>query len=151
VIGQMFFLNREIDRKDALVTKALQTVLGRVSPSYLASLRASPVKMKAAVNKKFEEFQNQAKGGSASASLDLINELSKSVPKSTTLEIKQLDLSGNKLTLSVDSPSQADADKAVIALTTFPWFQSPKAGPIESKGTRKKFSLTTTFTRKGGA
>lgn len=151
VIGQMYFLNKEIERKDAAFTKAMQTVLGRVSASYLASLQDNPTKMKAAVNKKFEEFQNQAKGGASSATLDLINELSKSVPKSTTMEIKQFDLKGSQLTLTVESPTQQDADKAVLALTTFPWFQSPKASPIESKGTRKKFSLTTTFARKGGA
>lgn len=150
VIGQMFFLNQELAKKDAILSKSLQSVLGRVSASYIAGLRSNQTKLKATVNKKLEEFKAQGKGGSASASLELIHELSKAIPKSTTMEIKQFDMATNKLTLTVDAPTQADAEKASSALTAFPGFQSPKAGPLEAgKGTRKKFSLTTNLVKRG--
>ncbi|MGZ3713260.1 MAG: hypothetical protein ACXVBE_15960, partial [Bdellovibrionota bacterium] len=144
VIGQMFFLNQEMTKKDAQLTRALQTVLGRVSPSFIAGLRANNTKLHQTVSKKLEEFQSQSKGGgSASATLDMIHELSKAIPKSTTMQIQQFDLLNNKLTLTVDSPTQADAEKAAAALAAFPQFQSPKASAFETKGTRRKFSLTT--------
>lgn len=150
VIGQMFFLNQEMARKDAALSRALQSVLGRVSASYIAGLRANTTKLHSTINKKVEEFQTQGKGGgaSASATLDLIDQLSKAVPKSTTMQISQFDLQTNKLTLNVDSPTQQDAEKAISALTAFPLFQGAKAGPLETKGTRRKFSLTTGFTKK---
>ncbi|MGE3262802.1 MAG: pilus assembly protein PilM [Bacteriovoracia bacterium] len=150
VIGQMFFLNQEIEKKDAILSRALQSVLGRVSASYVSTLRASPTKMHQTITKKIEEFQAQGKGGgSASSSLELIQELSKVIPKSTTMEIDQFDLLTSKLTLNVDSPTQQDAEKAIAALTAFPHFQSPKASALETKGTRRKFSLTTNLVKKG--
>jgi general secretion pathway protein L len=150
VIGQMFFVGREMEKKEALFTKALQSVLGRVSASYIAGLRANPTKMHQTVAKKLEEFQTQGKGGgSASSSLELIQDLSKVIPKSTTMQIQQFDLLNNKLTLNIDSPTQGDAEKAAAALTTFPQFQSPKASAFETKGTRRKFSVTTSLVKKG--
>jgi hypothetical protein len=148
VIGQIFLLNQETTRKDAQLNRALQTVLGRVSASFVAGLKASPAKLKQSVGKKIEEAQASVKGGASSPSstLNLIHELSKAIPKSTVMEIKQYDQLANKLTLNIDTPSQADAEKAISSLSQFPLFQSPKAGAIEaSKGSRRKFSLTTSL------
>lgn len=148
VVGQIFFLNREVADKDAQLNKALQSVLGRVSSTFVATLKDSPAKLKQNVSKKLEEAQASVKGNAnaTGSTLNLIHELSKAIPKSTVMEIKQYDQAAGKLTMNIDSPTQTEAEKASSALSQFPLFQSPKAGPIEaSKGTRRKFSLTTSL------
>ena len=153
VVGQIFFLNQEMAKKEASLNRALQSVLGRVSSTFVSTLRGNPTKLRQAVNKKLEEAQTQVKGGAGgatSSSLALIHELSKAVPKSTIMEIKLYDQAANKLTLNVESPTQAEAEKAIAALTQFPLFVSPKASAIETKGTRRKFSVTTNLNGKKG-
>lgn len=146
VIGQTFFLKREVVRKEETFQKAVQSVLGRISPSIISNYLVSPNKLKSSINKKVEEYQSQVQGGNKqnlSSSLDLIHELSKAVPKGTVMEIKQLDYTPKTLTLAIDSPTQADAEKSLGIISKLPIFTNPKASAIEpGKGTRRKFTLT---------
>ena len=151
--GQIILLNREIDRKDLLLSKAFQGIFGKVSASFVSSMKVSPAKLKQAVAKKIEE--SQANGSSStrtavSATLELISDLSKTVPKTTVVEITKFDLQANQLSIQAESPNQAEAEKAISLLTKVPQFSNPKAGPIEDKGTRKKFSLSASIPIKKG-
>lgn len=149
LMGQLFFLNRELSKKDELFSRALQSVLGRVSASFLNSLKTSETKLKQSINKELEKYQTGGQTATANSSLDLILELSKAVPKTSVMEIKQLDFQQNQITLQVDSPTQADAEKALASLK-IPRLLNPKAGPIENgKGTRKKFTLSAGLAKRG--
>lgn len=154
VIGQIFFLNREIKNKDDQLSRAMQTVFGRVSSSFVSGLKSNPTRLRQSVAKKIEEAQAEVKGGSKSASdtLGLLDSMSKEIPKSTTLEIKQLDLRANKIDLTVDAPTQSEAERASAALSRLTTLLlNPKLGPIEAgKGTRRKFTLSATIAPKRG-
>lgn len=150
VIGQTFLLNRQLVNKNAQLDRALQSVLGRVSPSLLASLKIAPSKLKASVEKKIEEYQSQVKGGATvtgPTALDFLQTLSQGVPKSVVTEIKVIDYQPTSLSLTMESPSQDQAQAAVSTLSQLPILQNPKASPIENaKGTRKRFTLNATLT-----
>lgn len=144
VIAQNFLLSRIKTDTSARFDRVVQSVVGKVSPSFIAGLRASPTKLKASINKKVQEFEEQVKGSgsTSSRSIDFLSQFSKSVPPSAVMEVRQLDWTNSRLNLTVEAPSQAAAEKAVSTLSSLPLFQSPKAGPIEAaKGTRKKFSF----------
>lgn len=147
VIGQTFLLSRQREAKTIQLERAMQSVLGRSPPSLLASLIANPARLKSNVDRKVEEAQAQVKGtgaGAASYMLEFIKQLSQGVPASVTTEIKTLDMQGKRLALTMESPSQGEATKTLSLLQQLPIFESPKSGPIEGKGTRKRFTLNTT-------
>jgi Tfp pilus assembly PilM family ATPase len=151
VIGQSIFLQKERTRKDEQLTRAVRGVVGGGSASYLESLKASPEKLKAKLREKESEFQAKGAGTGGSSTIDLLSDLSKGMPSSAGMEVKQLDLVGNKLTLKVESPTQGDAERAASALASLPFFQGAKASPFESgKGNRKRFTLTTTLAPRKG-
>jgi hypothetical protein len=149
VVGQTILLGRQRDAKSAQLDRAIQNVIGRVSMSYLASLKASPSRLKGTIEKKVEESQAQVKGGSragGASTLSFLQDLSKGVPASVVTEIKQLDYKPSSLSMTMESPSQAAAERAVSTLTSLPIFQNPKAGPLENaKNGRKKFTLNATL------
>lgn len=152
LIGQSFLLKHEAERKDELLGKSLRSVLGQVSSSALTLMKSSPTRLRQNVNAKVQEFQAQVQGGPKTdiSLLNVIQDFSKAVPPPASVEIKQMNLNGNQLSVIADAPSQADAEKALSAFTKLPAFQSAKAGPIESgEGNRKKFSFTATL-KKGG-
>lgn len=149
VIGQTFLLNKERANKGAQLDRAVQGVLGRISPTLLASMKATPTKLKAAIEKKVDEFQAQVKGGAKGtgpSALDLLDRVSKAVPTSVVTEIKVLDYQPGRLTLTMESPSQEAAQSAANTLSLLPFFESAKAGPLENgKGSRKRFTLNATL------
>jgi general secretion pathway protein L len=152
VIGQTILLGRQRDAKNAQLDRSIQNVLGRVSTSFLASLKASPSRLKGEIEKKVEEFQSQAQGSGAPtgpSALDLIQELSRAVPTSVVTEIKVMDYQQNRISLTMESPSQDAAERAVSTLSQLPMFQDPKAGPLEIRGTRRRFTMNATLTPKG--
>lgn len=152
VIGQTLLLGRQKEAKGLQLDRALQSVLGRLPQSRLAILKGSESKLKSAIDQKIDEFQSQVKGGkpvASSSMMDLLNDLSKSIPTSVVTEIKFLDLQTKQISLTMESPSQAAAERAVSTLTTLPFFQNPKAGPLENKGNRKKFTFNANLSNKG--
>ena len=146
LMGQTIFLKREINAKDEVLSKNIQLVLGKVSASFLNSMKTNPAKLKQSMNKKLEELQSDdtnASKASGISSLDFIQDLSKNVPKASVVEIKQLEYLPSRVTLKVESPNQENADKVVSAIAALKQYGSPKASPIESaKGSRKKYSFT---------
>lgn len=150
LIGQSFLLGRETTVKEDQITRSLRTVLPNVSPSAMTLMKANPARIKQNVNAKVAEFQAQVHGGTkpTNSPLQLVQELSKAVPRPGSFDIKLMNLSGQQFSLTAEAPSQADAEKAIAALTKIPQLQNAKAGPIEAgAGTRKKFSLTGTLTK----
>lgn len=149
VVGQTILLGRQRDAKSAQLDRAVQNVIGRVSMSFLSSLKASPSRLKGSIDKKVEELQAQVKGGGRStgpSALHFLQEMSKGVPASVVTEIKQLDYNTKTMNLTMESPNQQAAERAVSTLTSLPIFQNPKAGPLENaKNGRKKFSLNATL------
>jgi hypothetical protein len=147
VIGQTVLLGRQLSSTGAQLDRGIQNVIGRVSTSYLNSLKSSPTRLKSTIDRKVAEFQAQVKGTGApsgSSALDTLQTLSQAVSKATTMEIKKMEYKPSALSLTVEAPSQAAAEKAVSTLAALPFFQNPKAGPLENaKGARKKFSLNT--------
>lgn len=141
LLGQMFLLNREISIHNGHLDQAIQGIFGKSSPSYLATLKSSPEKLKSSVEKKIQEFAVDSENAPASDMLETILAMSTAVPKSTPMEIRQLQLNAAQLSLTAESPSQGDAENALTLLSKLPKFQNPKSGPIESKGARKRFSL----------
>ncbi|MCO5141524.1 MAG: pilus assembly protein PilM [Oligoflexia bacterium] len=145
VVGQMFFLRAEYDKKDALLTRTIQNVIGRVSTSYMSNLKGSPTRLQNELKKKLSEFETQVKGGSAplSVALDTIHNMSSSISKADVMEIKVLDYQAGKINLTVESPSAPQAEKAIEALKKVSVFTNTKAGAIENaKGQRKKFTFS---------
>ena len=149
VIAQTFLLNRQKAETVARYDRVIQSVTGKVSQSFLAGLRSSPTKLKAAVEKKVKEYEDQVKGSqsaTASAALQLLQDLSKAVPPSVVTEIKLMEYSPGRVSFTLESPSQTAAEKASSTLSQLPLFVNPKAGPIENgKGIRKKFSFNATL------
>jgi Tfp pilus assembly PilM family ATPase len=149
VIGQSFFLNRERTKKDEQLTRAVKAVGITGAASFIEGLKSNPDRLKAKLREKESEFQTKG-GGAGSGTLDLIHDLTKGMPPNAAMQVSQFELVGTKLTLKVDSPTQGDAERAQSALASLPILQSAKPGPIEAgKGTRKKFTLTSTV-KKGG-
>jgi Tfp pilus assembly PilM family ATPase len=150
VILQTFFLQRQRDAKDIQLNRALKTVLGSVSASYLDGLKATPERLKKTLDSKLAEAVKGG-GGSGSAALELLADLTRDLPKGAAMEVKQFDLAGGKLTIKVESPTADDANRAVSALQLLPEFQSPKASPLEAaKGNAKRFTITATVNSKKG-
>ncbi len=152
VVGQTILLGRQKDAKGVQLDRALQSVLGRLPQSRLTTLKGSESKLKSAVEQKVDEFQSQVKGGKAVSGpsmLDLLKDLSNAVPSSVVTEIKVMDLQTKQIALTMESPSQIAAERAVSTLTTLPFFQNPKASPLENKGTRKKFTFNANLFQKG--
>lgn len=151
VLGQSFFLHREREKKDTQLTRAIRAVLGSGSASYLESLKTNPDKLRAKLKEKEGEFQTKGLAAGGSSTIDLLQDLTKGMPSNAAMQVSQFELVGNKLNLKVDSPTQGDAERAASALQALPALTNAKAGPIEAgKGTRKKFSLTSTVTPKKG-
>lgn len=152
VIGQGFFLERERSRKDDQLTRAVRSVVGGGSASFLESLKASPTKLRAKLREKENEFQAKGAGSEGPTILDLLHDLTKGMPPSAGMEVRQLDLSGGKLTLKIESPTQGDAERASQALQSLPFLQGAKTSPTEAgKGARRRFTLTATVpSKKGG-
>lgn len=145
LIGQSILLKKDLANKDELVERNLKSVLGSGSSSYLATLRADPKKMQREIDKKLSEMQKSSSGAksSSSISLDLIRDLSKSLPRETIVEVKQMEYNSQATTMDFEAPSQGDAERAIDTLTKLPMISMPKASPIEAaKGTRKKFSFS---------
>ena len=157
-IGQLFLLKIQLTQKEKKLDFALQSIFGRTSTSYLSTMKSSPKKLKENVEKKVEELHAQLKGGgeaTAFSALDVIQTLSKAVPPSTIVEIKQMQLSSTNLTLQLESPSQKDAEKTISAISSLSMIKNPKSSPIEgltSSGTRKKYSIASTLllSKEGG-
>ncbi len=151
VVGQSFFLQRERNRKDEQLTRAVRSVAGGGSASFIEGLKNSPDRLKAKLREKESEFQNLGAAGGGSSTLDLIYDLSKNMPPNAGMEVKQFELVGNKLTLKVESPTQGDAERAASALTGLPFFQGAKTTPLEAgKGNRKRFTLNTNLVPRKG-
>ncbi len=147
VIGQTFLLRKQHADKNAQLDRALQNVLGRSSTSFLATLKASPSRLRANIEKKVDEFQSKVKGGgNNNGALNLLQDLSKAVPASTVMEIRQMDYSPTRLSLTVESPT---APAASNLLSQLPFLQNPKIGPLENAGgTKKRFTLQATLRAK---
>jgi hypothetical protein len=97
------------------------------------------------------EFQSKGAAGGSSNTIDLLYELSKGMPANAGMEVKQFDLVGNKLTLKVESPTEGDAERAASAFSALPVLQGAKASPMEAaKGSRKRFTLTSTIGQRKG-
>ncbi|HEY8279043.1 MAG TPA: pilus assembly protein PilM [Bdellovibrionota bacterium] len=151
VIGQTIILRGERAKKDDQLTRAIKNVVGGGSNSFIETLKTNPDRLKAKLREKENEFQAKGAGGGSSATLDLLQDLTKGMPPSATMEVKQFELVGNKLTLKIESPSQGDAERASAALAQLPFLMGAKAGPIEpGKGNRKRFTLTATLPAKRG-
>jgi Tfp pilus assembly PilM family ATPase len=151
VIGQSFFLQRERTKKDEQLTRLVKTAVGGGAAGFIEGLKSNPDKLKSKLREKEAEFQ--AKGiESGSGALDLLEDLTKGMPASAGMQVEQLELMGNKLTLRVNSPTQDDAERASGALQALPFLSGAKAGALEAgKGAHKKFTLTgTTSQKKGG-
>jgi type IV pilus assembly protein PilM len=146
VIGQSVLLGKQITAKDDQLSRAIRTVLGGVPSGMMAALKSNPVKLKASVEKKVQEYQALVKTEKASVagnkSIDFLQDLSKAVPKSVTTEIRQLDYTPTKVSLVMESPSQSAAEAALSTLQSLPVLQNPKASPLETKGTRKRFTIS---------
>lgn len=143
VIGQSIFLKREREKKDAQLTRVVRSATG-VSGNVLEQLKTNPDRLKQKLREK--ENEHQAKGAANAASsgaIDLLADLTKSLPGTAVLEVKELELSGGKLTMKVESPTQGDADRAAAHLQGLPYLQNAKAGPFEAgKGAARRFTLT---------
>ncbi len=151
VIGQSIFLQRERNRKDDQLTRAVKSVLGGGSISFIEGLTANPEKLKAKLREKEAEFQAKGAASGGSSTIDLLLDLTKGMPTSAGMEVKQFDLASNKLTLKVESPNQGDAERAASELSSLPFFQGAKTTPLEAaKGNRKRFTLTTTIAPRKG-
>jgi Tfp pilus assembly PilM family ATPase len=152
VIGQTILLNRQVSSKEEILLRSLRSALPGSAPTYLLTLRDSPVRLKSAVEGKVLEAQSLVKGGgSKGGALDLILSMSTSVTKDKVLEIRKLEYSPKKLQLTVETPNQAQAEQALESLKKLPLWQSPVGGPLEpAKGERKRFSFTATPSVKGG-
>jgi cell division ATPase FtsA len=151
VIGQSFFLQRERTRKDDQLTRVVRNAVGGGSASYLETLKENPEKLKRKLKEKESEFQAKGAESTGGATIDLLQDLTKGMPPSAGMEVKQLELVGNKLTLKVESPTQGDAERASAALQALPFLQGAKASaPEAGKGNRRRFTLTANVpTRKG--
>lgn len=149
VIAQNFLLQKSLYEKNLQLDRAVQSVLGRqVSASFISSLKATPGRLKSNIDKKVDELQAQVKGSAASAgpsALDLLQSLSQSVPKSVVTEIKQFDYQPSRVSLTMESPTETAAQATISTLTQLPVFQSPKTTPLESVGTRKRFTMNATL------
>jgi len=55
-----------------------------------------------------------------------------------------MDLKASNISLTMESPSQGDAEKAMSMLSQLPYLENAKTGPLENKGTRKRFTLNAT-------
>ncbi|RZA06718.1 MAG: hypothetical protein EOP11_09615 [Proteobacteria bacterium] len=153
IIGQTVLLNRQRLDKDDQLGRSIRAVLGAVPSSLMTSLKSNPVRLRASVQKKLDEYQALVKGnggGGGPKSLEFLNALSQ-VPKSATTEIKVLDYRPAQVSLTMESPSQSSAEQAMQALQALPVLQNPKTGPLESRGTRKRFTLSANpSVKKGG-
>ena len=144
LLGQMIFLKSALTKKELQFEQKIQSVMGRVSSSTMLTLKTSPSKLKQNVEKKIDEVGAQFKGGgdTSFSALDVIRAMSGAVPKSATMEIKQMELSPSSLSMQVESPNDQTANAAITALMHAPYFSNPKAGPLETMpNNRKKFSF----------
>ena len=152
VIGQSFFLKAERAKKDEQLTRVIKNVVGGGSASYLDTLKTNPDRLRAKLKEKENEFQNKGAAGASAPIIDLLADLTKAMPANANMEVKQLELIGNKLTLKVESATQGDAERASASLQALPFLQGPKSSPIEAgKGTKKRFTLTATLAAKKGS
>ena len=152
LIGQTVLLGRQKAEKDEQLTRAIRSVLGSVPSSLMTSLKTNPTRLRASVQKKIDEYQALVKGSGAAnnpQTLTFLQDLSR-LPKSATTEIKVMDYRPNQLNLTMESPSQAAAEQAMQALQALPVLQNPKLGPLENRGTRKRFTLSATPSPKKG-
>lgn len=142
VIGQSIFLKRERDKKDAQLTRVVRSATGVSSGNVLETLKTNPERLRIKLREKENESMAKGAGGASSNSLDLIYDLTKGLPGNATMEVRVFELSGNKLTLEVKSPTQKDAEIASSTLAQLPVLQNAKATPITpGKGTARTFTL----------
>ena len=154
VVGQTVLLNKQRADRDDQLSRVIRGVLGSVPTSLMASLKSNPTRLRNSVEKKVEEYQALVKANPASdgpKSLDFLKALSQGVPKSATTEIKLLDYAPGRVSLTMESPSQASAEQALAALRSLPLLENQKAGPLENKGTRKRFTISATPNAKKGS
>lgn len=153
VLGQTFFLGAQRSQKEAQLTSVMRRVLTGSPPSLLNALKSNPARLRSTVERKLEEQRIQLRGagsGGGSQALEFLHELSRAVPKSITTEIKVMEYEPTRVSLTMESPA-ASADSALSTLlqqTTL--LENAKASPLETKGTRKRFSVTATLNPKRG-
>lgn len=153
LVGQTILLNRQKADKDEQLGRAIRTVLGSVPSSLMGSLKTNPTRLRSSIQKKVDEYQALVKGNGGSAgpkSIEFLQALSK-LPKSATTEIKVMDYRPAQVSLTMESPSQTAAEQAMQALQGLPVLQNPKTGPLENRGTRKRFTLSATPSVKKGS
>ncbi len=150
VIGQSIFLKREREKLDTQLTRVIRTTTGATG-NVLEGLKSDPERLKRRLREKENESQAKGSSNASSNTIDLVHDLTKSLPGHAVMEVTEFELEGSKLTLKVESPSQGDADKAASHLQQLPYLQNAKAGPIEAaKGAAKKFTLSATVPAKKG-
>jgi Tfp pilus assembly PilM family ATPase len=151
VIGQSFFLNRERSKKDDQLTRAVKSVVGGGSASYLEGLKTNPERLRAKLKEEEAKVSSSGEGGGSSNTLDLLQDLTRGMPNGAMAQVTNFELVGNKLTLKIDGASQSDAERWSTAFQGLPIFKDAKATPLEAgKGNRKKFTLTATVQPKRG-
>jgi hypothetical protein len=141
-VGQYFFLNQQLEQVGLKQDQALTEIFGKSTASFLLTLKSSEVKLKQQVQKKVEELSGQLAGGGETRSipsLDILDGLSRAIPKSTTVEIREFKLSAGQIQLKLESPTQKDLENALRLISTAPKIASPQVLPIENlNGGRKR-------------
>lgn len=153
-LGQSFLLQQQLEAVSVRHDQALQEIFGKSSQSFLAGLKASESKLKQAVNKKVEELSAQLAGGSdvpTLPTLDVLDNLSRSIPKGTTVEIREMQLTNQTLSMKLEAPAQRDIDSVLRLLGSVPGLGALQPGAVETlPGGRKKVSVNMKVTQKGG-
>lgn len=153
---QLLFLNRDLSALDIKQDQTIKSILAPPNSSAMALLKGNPKRLKQNVDKKVEELQAQVFDGSGPGNsvLDIIQNLSRTVGRTAVVEIKEFNLTGNQLTMKLESPSQANAEAALKMLGSVPSLSNPRPSPIESAGGlngRKKFSISFQLSKKEGS
>lgn len=151
VIGQSILLKKEREKKDVQLTRVLKSATGVTSASQLDTLKMNPDRLRAKLREKENEHLSKGSGGVASYTIDLIYDLTKGMPAGSVMEVKTFDLTGSKLTLDVESPTQKDAEAASSALAALPALQNAKASPLTpGKGNARRFTLNAVLPMRKG-
>jgi Tfp pilus assembly PilM family ATPase len=151
VIGQTIMLKKEREKKDAQLTRVVRSATGVTSNTQLETLKANPDRLRTKLREKENEHVTKGAAGPTSNTIDIIYDLTRGLPQGSVMEVKTFDLTGNKITLEVQSPTEKDAQGASNALAQLPVLQNSKISPFTpGKGNARKFTLNATVAPRKG-
>jgi hypothetical protein len=142
---QYLFLQRDLAQLQKTQESSIKRILSPPNASALTLLKSNPTRIKQNVDKKVADLQLLVHSGGAStnSSLEILQDMSRTVTRASTMEIKEMNLQGNTLSLKIEAPTQKDAESALKTLSTATNYTNAKPSAIEAgTGTRKKFSIS---------